>query len=906
MAEFVTGAMSSLIPKLGELLTKEFNLQKNIRGKIESLSKELIRMQAVLNNGEVPGKSCADLLVKLWADEVRELSYVIEDVVDKFLVQVDGDGPKPADPHVLRRLGKQVKKLFKKVKHKHGIAHAIKDIQEQLQKVSDSMKRYYHSENYQAVTCREIDPMANNLVGIDEPRDQDLMRLLSMEGDDLSVYVVGGVGKTTLAKIVYDKTAIIGGHFQYRAWIAVSQNYNIQRASQKDKSDKFPVKEEQISLGCQDSSLNTEQLLNMMDDSQLVQIVRGHLNKKRYLLVFDDVWRTGAWESLNIALPPGKEGSRVIVTTRIEEVAITSCSRHQFIFKVSPLSSQLSWELLCRRVFKVPDYSCPPELEEYLRRTIIVLGLPLAIASLGSMMSTKAQTYEWNQKVYSTLNSELSGGSKIVRSILSFSFYDLPHCLKACLLYLSLFPEDSKIHRDELIWMWIAEGFVHHENQGNSGLYELGESYFNELVYRSMIQPVDVPYDGEVYVCRMHDVLVDLICNLSREAKFVNLLDGSGTTVRHADKVRRLSLHKRNEDHQAKPITDIKSMRSLGASGHLGQLISVAPLSRFDLLRVLSLSFYNLGELPKDVGHLTHLRYLGLEGHTDVTLPIQIGDLGEFLEVLDLGNNNLKELPSTVCNLRRLIYLRIPRRELMPLAGLIGKLTRLQELGIDNADLQVLDCHIVQLEGKLTGLRLVYAKLKVLKGKVESLGMDAMDSLGCLSLKDAGLRLVRTAPARECTRPDAAGLKYFMFVCTAPCMTFVEGALPSLEKLNLRFCQLSSEDPLEMSITGLEHLVALALITSTLKRLTVCVKSLFQHLKLLVLVQMPLNKLKVLVVDLQWVVRFLKDEKLDKVPRGIKSLRTLKELSLVCHRLFELRIRISGLDYKMILDFRPN
>ena len=217
--DLATGAMGTLLPKLAELLTEEYKLQSSVREGVESLQKEMKSMQAALRKvAEVP-RDQLDEQVKLWAGEVRELSFDMEDVVDKFLVRVD-DGSKPApNSKKLKRFAKKMSGLFNKGKTHHEIANAIKDINKQVQEVANMHGRY-PTDNIVTNTAAvaPIDPRlgalyteVTELVGIAGKRDQDLMKLLS-EGDNVSkkklkiVSVVGsgGLGKTTLVKMVYD------------------------------------------------------------------------------------------------------------------------------------------------------------------------------------------------------------------------------------------------------------------------------------------------------------------------------------------------------------------------------------------------------------------------------------------------------------------------------------------------------------------------------------------------------------------------------------------------------------------------------------------------------------------------------------------------------------------------------
>jgi hypothetical protein len=138
--DLATGAMGSLLPKLAELLNEEYKLHKGVKEGIRSLEKEMKSMHAALCVvGEVPCDQL-DELVKLWAGEVRELSFDMEDVVDKFLVRVD-DGTEPGSikSNKLKRLTEKMAGLFTKGKARHEIANAIKKINKQVQEVANRL-----------------------------------------------------------------------------------------------------------------------------------------------------------------------------------------------------------------------------------------------------------------------------------------------------------------------------------------------------------------------------------------------------------------------------------------------------------------------------------------------------------------------------------------------------------------------------------------------------------------------------------------------------------------------------------------------------------------------------------------------------------------------------------------------
>nr|UBY07038.1 NBS-LRR disease resistance protein [Dasypyrum villosum] len=703
--DIVTGAIANLIPKLGELLVGEYKLHKGVRKNIEDLLKELKTMNAALIKiGEVPPDQL-DSQDKLWADEVRELSYIIEDVIDKFLIRVDGIQSDDTT-NGFKGLVKTTVELFKKVKDKHGIAHAIKDIKKELQELAARRDRNKF-DGIASIPTEAIDPRlralyieAAELVGIYGKRDQELMSLLSLEGDDastkklkkVSIVGFGGLGKTTLAKAVYEK---IKGDFDCHAFVPVGQN--------PDKKKVF--RDILMDLG------NSNSNLALLDERQLINKLHKFLENKRYLVIIDDVWDEGLWKDINLAFSNRNNlGSRLIMTTRIFGVSESCCSSADDpVYEMEPLSIDDSSKLFYTRIF--PDSGCPKEFEQVSKDILKKCGgVPLAIITIASALASGQQVkpkHEWDILLQS-LGSGVTKDNSLVemRRILSFSYYNLPSHLKTCLLYLCIYPEDSKIYRDRLIWKWVAEGFVHHGDQGAS-LFLLGLNYFNQLINRSMIQPI---YDdlGQVHACRVHDMVLDLICNLSREAKFVNVLDGTGDSMSFQGNVRRLSLQDRNKDHQGTPLRNLTGMPRVRSITIFPPAVSIMPaLSRFEVLRVLDLLDCNLRESSslqhnlKGVGHLIHLRYLGIAGTKIRELSAEIGNL-QFLEVLDLGNNcQLDELPSTFFKLRRLIYLNVHPCKVVPTPGVLQNLTSIEVLSGILVSLNI----IAQELGNLTRLR---------------------------------------------------------------------------------------------------------------------------------------------------------------------------------------------------------
>lgn len=394
----------------------------------------------------------------------------------------------------------------------------------------------------------------------------------------------------------------------------------------------------------------------------------------RYFIIIDDIWDIQTWQTLDCALYKNSCGSVIMTTTRIHDVAI-SChgsSSDGLLLRMQPLSIADSKKLFFKRIFGSEE-KCPPNLKEASEDILTKCGgLPLAIIAISSLLATRKTKEVW-ECVRCSIGFGQGRNSDIdaMNCILSLSYFDLPLYLRSCLLYLTMFPEDSEVEGQILVRRWISEGLVHGEH--GQDLVELGERYLYELSNRSLIQLVDVGNSRMELGCRVHDTILDFLIYKATEENFCTLLRKCS---RPDSRIRRLTLLE-NEDQCSLERLDLSHVRSLAAFGNADQLPSVVQSSA---LRVLDLSFCSGIENDhiKDIGRLLLLRYLSISSTNISELPRQIGNL-VYLETLDASWTKLVELPESVTRLKRLARLFVP--EVTKFPDGIGKMEKLQEIG---------------------------------------------------------------------------------------------------------------------------------------------------------------------------------------------------------------------------------
>ncbi|XP_065617645.1 disease resistance protein RPM1-like [Quercus suber] len=411
------------------------------------------------------------------------------------------------------------------LKAKHVIASKTQDINANLKEKRDLAVKYRFntidqgglSNNARSVTW--YDPRVASLfleeaevVGIESHRDKLINRLVEEPSNRtmISVVGIGGVGKTTLVKKVYDNKKVVG-HFNCRAWITVSQSYK--------KEDLF---RDMIKQFYEARKEFVPKEIDKMEEVNLITVLRQYLHEQRYVIVADDLWNTDFLECLKFVLPNNDKGSGIVITTRNEDVAPShNESSSCYVHKQLPLPSDKALELFYKKVFQHEEDNRPHELVELSCKIVEKCeGLPLAIVVIGGLLSSKDKVISEWCKLHDSLSLELDTNSclRSIPKILSLSYHALPYYLKACFLYLGMFPEDYPIDCARLIRLWIAEGFVK-EKQGIS-LEELAQGHLNQLIHRSLVQVAKFDEVGKKRFCRVHDMLREVILSRSEELDF--------------------------------------------------------------------------------------------------------------------------------------------------------------------------------------------------------------------------------------------------------------------------------------------------------------------------------------------------------------------------------------------------
>ncbi|XP_040362581.1 putative disease resistance RPP13-like protein 1 [Rosa chinensis] len=516
---------------------------------------------------------------------------------------------------------------------------------------------------------------------------------------------MGGIGKTTLAQLLYNDVRV-KEHFDLHAWACVSEEFDVLRIYQQ-------IYESLTSDACQILTLNLLQ-------SKLKEALVG----KKFLVVLDDIWNKNynRWDFLRLPFKFGAHGSKIIVTTRNEDVASMMGTLSPQPDYLMPISEEESWLLFEKHAFKSRGVTGHSQLEEIGRQIVRKCnGLPLAIKSLGGLLCSKLFSEEWESILDSDMWVLTQEETDILPS-LWLSYLYLPPHLKLCFSYCAIFPKSYRLQKLELVLLWKAQGLL--QPKKNKMIEEVGEEYFNDLISRSFFQRSS---SSAHFI--MHDLIYDLANFVSGEFSVRWENSESPNILR---KTRHFSYMEKHGDSFAKleAISQAKYLRTLlpvpEYACYLGtfnkekfQEVLFEVLPKLQCLRVLNLSLYDIKELPDSINNMKHLRHLDMSETPIRKLPDTICTLYNLQAILLRKCRILTELPDNLGRLINLSHLDITQTKLKKMPPQMGKLKDLQMLPEF-----VLDEHTGDNLAELKKLEKLRGTLRI-SGLVHSSGLEA-------------------------------------------------------------------------------------------------------------------------------------------------------------------------------------
>uniref|UniRef100_A0A0D3HPT8 Uncharacterized protein n=1 Tax=Oryza barthii TaxID=65489 RepID=A0A0D3HPT8_9ORYZ len=680
MATILDSFIGSCAKKLQEIITEEAILILGVKEELRELQERMEQIRCFVSDAENRGMD--DSAIHNWISRLKDAMYDADDIID--LASFEGskllNGHSSPPRKTTACSGLSLLSCFSNIQIRHEVGEKIRSLNKKIEKIEKDniFATLGNTEPADKGSTSELRKRSNvvepNIVGkeiVHACRKLVSLVLTHKEGKAYKIAIVGtgGIGKTTLAQKVYNDQKLKDS-FSRRAWICVSKEYS-------------PVHLLRQLLRTMEVHYAQDELLEELQTKLALAI-----KNKSFFIVLDDLWQSDVWTNLLRTPLHAASSGIIVVTTRYDTVALEIGV--ELIHRVDLMSLDVGWELLWKSMNILEEKEVQNLWDIGIEIVQKCGGLPLAIKVVARVMASKDKTEsEWRKiltrNVWSMtkLPKEISGG-------LYLSYDDLPQHLKQCFLYCIVFPEDWVFDRDDLIRMWVAEGFL--EVQKDQLLEDTAEEYYYELIHRNLLQPVGTYFDQSK--CKMHDLLRQLACYLSREECYIgdptSLVDNTIYKLRRIlvitekDMVVIPSMGK--EEIKLRTFTTDKQPRAIDNTLFM----------RLSYLRVLDLSDSLVQTIPDYVGNLIHLRLLNLDGTNISCLPESIGSL-QNLQTLNLQRcESLHSLPlatTQLCNLRRL-GLELTPINLVPNG--IGRLKFLNDLngipigcGSNNTKMQV-------------------------------------------------------------------------------------------------------------------------------------------------------------------------------------------------------------------------
>ncbi|KAM3413288.1 hypothetical protein ACQJBY_004452 [Aegilops geniculata] len=621
--------------QVGSLIGGQIALQMNLDKDLKKMKMALESVEAVLKVAE--RQSITDELTGLWLKRLKDFLYEVSDMIDEFEADTQAITQPSARKFSFKKyLAFMIPCLT--IGPNITMANRMKNMRDDLKVITDQHREFKLTDRTNANEPKVTDiretssTLETQIIGRTEERDIILASLSESMTKDITIlpiYGIGGLGKTTLAKMVYNSSQF---NEYSQVWVYVSQTFDlikignsiISQLSEKDKESEYTGK----------------------------QMIRNSLEKllanKKILIVLDDMWEDNIsqLEELKDMLKVG-ENSKVVViaTTRSEGIAKKMSTIQPY--KLAPLTDDMCWSII-KQKSAFESRGDKEQLEE-IGKVIAMkcAGVALAAKSLGhTLQSMKSGEWESvrDSNIWSASSLEDTSSTQVLAS-LKLSYSVMPSYLKLCFAYCAIFPKGHKILKDDLIHQWVSLGF---------STQELGERYISQLLGLSFLDHFKSSstfelYDEDVILLTMHDLVHDLARSVMEDEIIIvgNINNAEGSRYHYA-----------LLDDCSKPLgSDLSKIRALRFMDCDKYELHDAAFSSAKSLRLLDLSECAIYTLADCIGELKQLRYLNAPRVQDEKIPDSITKLSKLIYLNLHGSPTILALPESIGEIETLMYL---------------------------------------------------------------------------------------------------------------------------------------------------------------------------------------------------------------------------------------------------------